>query len=201
MGRGTVYPFIADHLLGYVRRSSRVLETGCGAAKYRGIVHSRGAVYLGTDVPNEHYQDAGDVDVFCSSDSLPFAAGSFEAVFNQGAIDYMPQIEVTLAEAFRVLKRRGVLIVYTYDKTTLEQIHDNCLRSGRSWERHHRVFSEDELMRLMTDAGFAVADETGRLNTWSPDSFWEGMRMRWTGELERRRRAHSIWRVFVGRKG
>ncbi len=200
MSRGTVYPFVLNHLLGHLNGNSRVLETGCGAALYRPHLQSRVKTYIGTDVINDHYQDAGDVDIHCSANALPLRDGAFDLVFNQGAIDYMPDLPATLKEAHRVLKPGGTLLIYTYNEEILSQIHTNCIASARPWEKDHHVFSEDTLLSEMRLSRFSARDVTGELDTWSPASHFIANVMRLTGQLKRKRRLNSIWRAYSGRK-
>ncbi|MBU0877938.1 MAG: class I SAM-dependent methyltransferase [Alphaproteobacteria bacterium] len=200
MGKGTIYPFILEYLLRQVRGDTRVLETGCGAALYRGPLSEAGAHYVGTDVENDHYQSPGDVDVYCSADSLPFPDESFDVVFNQGAIDYMPQPQRVLDEAWRVLKPGGVFLIFTYEPRVLLEIHENCMKSQRAWERAHWVFESSELISMLNASGFKSRDVSGELNTWQPDGFLNMAIAMTTGSLSKKRLANSHWRAFLGTK-
>ena len=200
MGRGTVYPFILSHLLNYARPYCAVLETGCGGAAYRNHLKDRNCRYIGTDVVNPHYQNPGDVDVLCSADRLPFGDCMFDVVFNQGAIDYMPDTLTTLREARRVLKRNGVLLIYTYTEAVLKDIHANCLVTARPWEKHHTALSEADLLDLLAAAQFEPRDVSGALDTWSPASGLAKAFMKLSGQLARVRLRNSIWRAYLGRR-
>jgi SAM-dependent methyltransferase len=109
-------------------------------------------------VHNDHYQDENSVDFYASSDALPFNDNYFDLIFSQGAIDYMPGPKASLIEMFRVLKPGGILLIYTYDRATLESIHVNVLQSRRDWELTHHVFSEKELLMILRDCGFKSRD-------------------------------------------
>lgn len=200
MSKGTVYPFVQKHLLRKVRKGKLVLETGCGAARYRPILQQAGARYIGTDVHNDHYQDRGDVDVHCSSDNLPFEDRSVDVVFNQGAIDYMPDIHQTLAEAYRILRKGGLLLIYTYDYETLQMIDGNTKKSQRKWELNHHVFTEEQMLSYLKTAGFKATDATGDLPVWSPPKRKDAFLLSLSGKLAAQRRNITNWRAFIARK-
>ncbi len=200
MGKGTVYPFILKFLLKHLRANARLLETGCGAGLYRGPLSRAGVQYIGTDVINDHYQSPGDVDVYCSANYLPFANESFDLVFNQGAIDYMPQPENVLAEAWRVLKPGGVFLIFTYEHRVLLEIHANCLKSKREWERTHWVFESSEMIDMLRAAGFQSREVSGQLDTWRPKGALNLAKAILSGSLAKTRLANSHWRVFLGKK-
>jgi SAM-dependent methyltransferase len=198
VGRGTVYPFVLKMLLTRLRPGMRVLETGCGGAQYRPHVKAARAAYVGTDVVNSHYQDRGDVDVYCSAHHLPFPAGSFDLVFNQGAIDYMASPASVFREAYRVLKPNGMVLIFTYTRKVLEDIHANCVSSGRPWEKDHWVFDRDEILQLIRTAGFSTRDVSARLETWSPTTRLEHLYLALTRRLASIRLANSHWRAYEG---
>lgn len=200
MSKGTVYPFILEFLLEQVRTGACVLETGCGAGLYRDPLTRAGATYVGTDVRNDHYQSPGDVDVFCSADYLPFVDESFDLVFNQGSIDYMPQPQKVLQEAWRVLKPGGVFLIFTYEQRILLEIHANCLKSQREWERAHWVFESSEMISMLNSVGFKSQDVSGKLNTWQPEGVLKLMIAVLSGSLTKSRLANSHWRAYLGKK-
>ncbi|MBT4482182.1 MAG: class I SAM-dependent methyltransferase [Candidatus Latescibacteria bacterium] len=195
MGRGTIYPFVEKNLFEYISKGMTVIETGCGAAKYRGLLENIGVKYFGTDVPNDYYQDSGDVDIFCSSDCLPFKDNSADIVFNQGSIDYMPSISKTLDEAYRVLKPEGKLLIYTYRYDILLMIHENCRKTKREWELNHHVFTSSQMLKYLRRASFQASDITGNLDVWSPRK-WKKTIFQITGLLKYFRKTHTTWRAF-----
>ena len=199
MAIGTTYEFVNKHLASEVARGFRVLETGCGAAFYRKLVEEQGALYLGTDVPNRHYGNLQSVDSFCSADQLPFRDETFDLLFNQGAIDYMPNLSMTLGEAYRVLAPGGRMIIYTYRKDILENIHRNVSASQKDWEIHHHVFSAQQLLGYLTQAGFVARDISFDLNTWNPIGIVKKM-LEISGLYSALNRQRTIWRIFLAIK-
>lgn len=196
---GTAYSFVIKHLTGEIMEGFDVLETGSGVAVYRGLVEERGANYFGTDVPNQQYGNLRSVDSFCSADKLPFRDKTFDLLFNQGSIDYMPDLPVTLKEAYRVLVPGGKMIIYTYRKDILEMIHRNVSRSAEHWEINHHVFSPQQLLDYLTQAGLSARDISFELESWEPIGIvkWFVKGMGLYPVFNHRR---SIWRVFVATK-
>ncbi len=199
MGRGTIYPFVQDYLSAKIHPGDTVLETGCGGALYRNWVEQYQGVYFGSDVPNQLYQTDDDLNLYCSSNGLPFADSTFNIVFNQGAFDYMPDPQVTISEAFRVLKPGGVLTIFTYRKDVLETIDRNCKERKRGWEINHHVYSSKMLLDWLKNYGFFAREITSRLDT-----------LRTAGSKRRIldmfglymfiQSKYSIWRVFEAEK-
>jgi SAM-dependent methyltransferase len=153
VGRGAEYSFVR-HLLVELSRGSRdILELGCGAAVYRPLFRSKN--YLATDIPNPRYQSKGDVDVFASAHQLPFSSRSFDFIFTQAALDYMPQLPMALEETCRVLRPAGQLLIVTYRKDVLARIHRESLREGIP---HYGIYTSAELIHWMQHAGFAATE-------------------------------------------
>ncbi|NOH10430.1 MAG: class I SAM-dependent methyltransferase [Chloroflexi bacterium] len=199
MPKGTTYNFVIGHLNSEIKEGYKVLETGCGATLYRDVVKSLEAIYIGTDVPNQHYGNLQTLDSFCSAENLPFADGSIDIVFNQGAIDYMPDLPATLQDAYRVLAPGGKMIIYTYRKDILEMIHENVMATARDWELQHHVFSTQELLDHLAQAGFRAKDVSFELKSWEP-----GYNIQRISEIAGIysffNRQRTRWRVFVADK-
>lgn len=188
-----------EHVKYYLKQHTpdhpRVLEIGCGAAEYRSIF-PKGA-YTGTDVPNEHYQSAGDVDAFCNAASLPFADEVFDLIFCQAAIDYMEHIHDVFLETRRVLKPNGKLLIFTYNKQTLERIHSEAQESSHPAHQHFHVYSEKEFIGWLTKAGYSVHMPPSDVPL--PAAWWKRLILS-TPPMPAIRNSKTIWRTFVAQK-
>ena len=103
-----------------VRNGSRVLDVATGAGYIAGAAAQRGADAIGIDfsaaqvrMARERYPavrfDQADAE------ALPFDPDSFDAVVNGFGMCHLPNPDVALREAFRVLKRGGRVAFTVWD--------------------------------------------------------------------------------------
>lgn len=114
----------ADHFNGF----ARVLDVGCGGGLSSGtwLASPRWtgrAMWVGVDIshaidiakgrlgtlPNTHFVQADALD-------LPFADGTFDAVFSEGVLHHTPSTRAALLSAARVLRSGGEFSFYVYRK-------------------------------------------------------------------------------------
>ena len=159
-----------------------VLEVGCGAGHAAVALARQGARVVGLDLAERQLAHAvklvGDagVDVRLvqgSAEVLPFKPGSFDLVFcDHGAIG-LAQPERAVAEAARVLRRRGVLAFLVPSSFTQLAWSRQTGRLSNSMHRPYFGLGEDgaevggpvphqrgygEWVRLFATAGLAVED-------------------------------------------
>lgn len=154
----------------------RVLELGCGPGKYVALMSSTGFDVVGVD---PHSFPAWEIIKANTSallldkivaESLPFPDGSFDHVVCLGALLYFDNPGLALAEARRVLKPDGKLLLRTVNKNNLY-----TLRTGRRLDPASRqLYSMDELKKLLQENGFIVTDSFS-YGFWPPaftDIWW-----------------------------
>jgi ubiquinone/menaquinone biosynthesis C-methylase UbiE len=173
-------------LLGDVT-GKRVLEVGSGANQCSRWLMSKGAWAVGLDLSLRQLQHARRIDdetglavpAICgTATSLPFADDSFDVVFSSfGALQFVADIEVAVAEVARVLSsggrfafsithptrwmfpddptEAGLLASQSYwDRTPYVEVDD---ASGRvAYVEHHRTIGD--WVRILADAGFTLKD-------------------------------------------
>jgi arsenite methyltransferase len=120
---------------------TRVLDVGCGGGLSSGtwLASSKWtghAMWVGADIstavdvakrrlesrPNTHFVQADALD-------LPFADGTFEAVFSEGVLHHTPSTRSALLSATRVLKPGGELSFYVYrQKGAVREFTDDYVR-------------------------------------------------------------------------
>ena len=137
----------------HVRRATRagklrgrVLNLSAGSVTYRELIESQPRTrMIATDWL--HAPTEVQVDVFCDAAALPFGAGSFDAVLCTEVLEHLRTPARTLAEARRVLRDGGWLIL-----TTPFQYHAH--------QRPHDYFryTAQGLMALLADAGFTEVE-------------------------------------------
>ena len=98
--------------------------------------------------------------------SVPFASGSFDAIYSMGTIEHFHETEAAVCELARLLKPGGRLILGVPNK------HDPFLRpwlvailhAGRQYGYgFEKCYSRKALRRMLEAAGLSVVAETGIL--------------------------------------
>lgn len=109
--------FVVSIVNNYWKKGQKILEIGCGPAFLRKFY---GEDYTGSDITDVDYTPTipRDVDVVCGADNLKFADNSFDIVIIKSAFFLFDDHAKALAEANRVLKTNGKLIIFDYNKKT-----------------------------------------------------------------------------------
>lgn len=144
----TRYRFALD----YCERKE-VLEVACGTGQGLGFLAKKAKKVVGGDfdenivkLTRNYYKDRIDIKQI-DAHSLPFDNKSFDVVLCYEAIYYLQQPERFIAEASRVLRDRGVLIICTANKDW----------SGFNPSPYsHQYYSAPELFLLLSEKGFYV---------------------------------------------
>jgi SAM-dependent methyltransferase len=137
--------------------TGRYLEALCGALRERGIVLRRG---IGADASSEMLRGSGGwgtdwtfergtwAGVAALAEALPIADGACDVVSTFNAIHHL-RLDRFLGEVSRVLRRQGLLVIYT--RTPAQN-------RGTVWGRHFPGFAERE-SRLYAHAELRAALE------------------------------------------
>lgn len=150
----------------YLSAKGRVLDAGCGSAFSSSLWLSpawAGEMWVGADIseaidvaqqrlahlPHVHFVQA---DVL----QLPFAPGSFDAIFSEGVLHHTPSTERAFKALVPLLRPGGELMVYIYrKKSPAREFTDDSVRAqiaglppAEAWE----------MMRPLTRLGQALAE-------------------------------------------
>jgi len=127
-----------ERRLNFVRRYAplegrRVLDAGCGLGKYVAAFRRFTDAAYGVDLDPEKVAQAAEclpnVQV-ASVEALPFANGSFDMVLSNEVIEHVSDDRAAVAEAVRVLKPGGRLIIYAPNRLYFFETH-GCFWRGR----------------------------------------------------------------------
>jgi SAM-dependent methyltransferase len=104
---------VAEHLAAAgAGPSGRVLlDLGCGQMPYRDLFAPHVGRYLGADLPGN---PAADLHFDAASGRVPMPDGSADVVLSTQVLEHVPDPERYLAEAGRLLKPGGLLILGTH---------------------------------------------------------------------------------------
>jgi SAM-dependent methyltransferase len=136
-----LYPRLVRRLPG------RCLDIGCGIGD---MLAYRGGETVGVDVNPKTVafcRARGATALVMASDSLPFEAGSFDSALMDNVLEHIAHPQPLLAEARRVLRPGGRLLVGVPG------------RRGYASDPDHKVFyGEAELRACLVQAGFAPSN-------------------------------------------
>ncbi len=85
-----------------------VLDIGCGQKPYAALFAKQVLSHIGMDIDRGNNKQ---VDVCADSLALPFKSWSVETVISNQAIEHVRSPEIFMAEASRVLKLKGILVL------------------------------------------------------------------------------------------
>lgn len=166
-----------------LKPGQRVLDLGCGNARYYQLFKEKGIDYVGIDTSEKLIKIAQakypEAKLF-SGDALnlPFENNSFDKIYSIAVLHQIPSKEFRLQflkEAKRVLKPKGKLILTVWKfhnkkemtlllrYTILKIIGKNKMDFKdilEPWadktERYYHLFSRRELAKLVKQAGFKI---------------------------------------------
>jgi malonyl-CoA O-methyltransferase len=92
----------------------RILDLGCGSGLFLGALAKRGRLIVGVDSSPEMLEIAKRRPtraalLLADADHLPFADQSFDVVVSVTLLQNMPNPEITVREAARVMKLGGIM--------------------------------------------------------------------------------------------
>lgn len=91
-------------------RAGHVLDYGCGNRAYQGVVEACGLNYVAADMPGNAHADIELSD----SGRVPAGEMDYDLVLSAQVLEHVPSPAAYLAEAWRVLKPGGTLILSTH---------------------------------------------------------------------------------------
>jgi len=88
----------------------KILDLGCGSKPYKELFEY--TKYIGIDTANSgHPHQDSAVDIYYDGQEMPFEDNSFDAIICFQVIEHISNIDFTLSECKRVLKKGGLLLI------------------------------------------------------------------------------------------
>jgi ubiquinone/menaquinone biosynthesis C-methylase UbiE len=121
--------------LSEVTKGGKVVEVGCGPGYMAESIAGLGLHYIGVDISTgmigackDHYSKRVEIQ-FAVGDmqKLPFPSCCVDAVLCTGALEYLPNEEITIIEMARVLKKGGLFILSGINKWSPYNLWDRIL--------------------------------------------------------------------------
>jgi SAM-dependent methyltransferase len=123
-----------------------LIDLGCGAMPYRSLFAPVVANYIGADLP-----DNPEADLVIPADGrLPLAAASVDVVLSSQALEHVFDPSAYLAEAWRILRPGGLLILSTHGYWIYHPHPTDYWR-----------WTGSGLQKVISDAGFMVQQIEG----------------------------------------
>ncbi|HYJ79524.1 MAG TPA: class I SAM-dependent methyltransferase [Longimicrobiaceae bacterium] len=145
-----------------------VLDLCCGTGGLLPRLHAwnaRFSLYLGADFSPEMLLAAraklfsGAALAAADVGALPLRSACFDTVVSASALHYWPDPRLALAEATRILRPGGRLLLLDWSRDPLSmRLLDLWMRIARI--HYRRMYSRDEAAALLAGAGFSMARES-----------------------------------------
>ena len=130
-------------------KKKAILSVGCGSGELEKHLRELRHQVVGLDLSHQMLKRASrhGLDLLVQADacSLPFSATQFDFVMLMESIGYL-ELEKVFAEARRVLRKRGRLMITTYAAPI------DAHARYRKWEM-------DEIATLLVDTGFRIDEQ------------------------------------------
>lgn len=107
------------------RPGAVLVDVGCGGGLLTPHLHGKGYRHIGLDLTRsalEHAADHGLTPVRADAGALPLADGSADVVVAGEILEHVPDLPSAVAEACRVLRPGGLLVLDTLNRTALSRL-------------------------------------------------------------------------------
>ena len=139
--------FIVDIIKRDWAPGKKILEIGCGPAFLREFFKKD---YIGVDITDEPYNKdlLRNVDIICSAENLLVESDSVDIIVIKSSFYLFADHSKALKEAKRVLKSKGAIIIFDYNRKTQKRLQKNDL------EKVYPCWTQWGLKRKLEQSGY-----------------------------------------------
>ncbi|MDQ6750587.1 MAG: methyltransferase domain-containing protein [Actinomycetota bacterium] len=152
-------------LQAHVEPGQAVLDLGCGAGAFTGLLAGWGAAPIGVDIAEEALRRARarhptlDFRLAHADGALPLPEASIDVCWASEVLAHVPDTAGLLGEVRRVLRPRGALLVTTPDHGTLRRVALALRGFEQAFDPRGaqlRFYTARSLRELLEDFGFQI---------------------------------------------
>lgn len=166
-----------------------ILDLGSGFGEFSSVFFDE-LPDVGLDIRHPDLRRAQQGQVYKSlvlgdACQLPFASGSFASVLSVSVLEHIPRAHEAIAEAYRVLESGGRFVLtaptqqlseYLFYSRVFRRVGLSPLARFYAWlfnraVHHVNLFSEEDWLRLLTEAGFHLDEHRMTINRRSLRAF------------------------------
>lgn len=135
-------------------KANRVLDIGCGRGRIPTILATLGKTdAIALDLQRNKFWNREKASFLVSSvTDMPFISSLYDACTCLTVLEEVPSEKSALQEMYRVLKHGGILVMQTPNKHNPKGL----LTRRRLYSKHVREYDQEEIVRLVEDAGFRI---------------------------------------------
>ncbi len=121
LNKGNINSYLNDiSIFNFVQKNipnlkGKVLDIGCGKQKFKKIITESNNVdkYIGLDLEEGKFVYSVKADVYWDGITIPISDESIDSILLLEVLEHCPDPKIVINEAFRVLKKGGVILIST----------------------------------------------------------------------------------------
>lgn len=149
--------------LKYLPKGRRILDVGCGDAKYFIKLTDRFNEFYGTELSKVHFESAKNVSpnanyIVADGSKHPFKDNSFDVIISFGAFEHNEDIDLIFKECYSVLDKNGVLLFSVPNYVSPYFPYCYISHTRRGYERIAAIghyYTKRELIPKLKEQGFS----------------------------------------------
>lgn len=118
-------------------KGKTILDAGCGKGRFSRMMAQKGAEVTGIDLSEgllrEAKKSGTGIYLQSSATALPFPDNTFDCVLSVEVIEHVPDVEKSIIEMVRVLKKGGRIIIIDKNKLAILRV---------VWKKYRELFNK-----------------------------------------------------------